>query len=67
MIPLPRPSLRMGDCQGCGRRHSGACYLSVSIAAEPVAEKDAVEQIERDRRAHAGGPVLLDGVLRPLR
>lgn len=60
MIPTPRPGPRFGDCPECGDQHYGACYLAVPIAAGPVAEKHAVEQVERDRRAHAGGPVLLD-------
>lgn len=56
MIPTPRPGPFVGACEMCGRVHAGACYLAVPVVAAPVLEKDAVEQIERDRRAHAGGP-----------
>jgi hypothetical protein len=56
MIPTPRPSPPLGACQSCGRVHSGPCVYAVPIAAGPVAEKDSVEQVERDRHTHAGGP-----------
>ena len=55
MIPTPRPSPPQGACEQCGRIHVGSCYLAVPIAAGPVAEKDGVEQIERNRITYGPG------------
>jgi hypothetical protein len=55
MIPIPRPYLSHGACQSCGRAHDGRCAYAVPIAAGPVLEHDAFEQIERDRIIYGPG------------